>query len=240
LEFQEINDACLMCSMAYKTPRAIKELYGMHAHVVEDAERSMRYYLLVNERTKSQIIVLCGVLQETSVPTKPIDIYVTFGFDKAAEQIDTALVKYLKKDYTTMIYGHSLGAALAVLFALHLQSEGFKLEKLITFGQPKIIKEKESAQYKSLPLLRIVDSYDPVPLLFSNFVHIGPEIVLLEDHYYCNLKEHAEDLAMPTKFDNNHIESYVRNLKNKLKTPIPVQYQERSEIAKKLQQSVKQ
>lgn len=39
LSGQEIHDACLMCSMAYKSQSAVKEAYGMNANVVEDNER---------------------------------------------------------------------------------------------------------------------------------------------------------------------------------------------------------
>jgi len=138
----------------------------------------------------------------------------------------------LKKDYNTQIYGHSLGAALAVLFALHLQSEGFKIEKVVTFGQPKVVKEKEAHQYRTLPITRVVDIHDPVPYLFPGYVHTGPEILLLSDQFYSSLKDHQEDATVPTKYDNNHIESYMRNLKAKLKTPISVAYEDRNELGK--------
>ena len=88
---------------------------------------------------------------------KKIDVFTTYGFDKAADQIDNTLVKFLKKDFSLSLYGHALGAALAVLFGLHLQTGGYKIEKVITFGQPKIVKEKETASYKSLPLIRVID-----------------------------------------------------------------------------------
>jgi len=188
---------------------------------------------------KSQIIVLCGSIAENVVQThlnsnnnKSIDVFSMFGFDKAADQIDVALVKYLKKDYGTQIFGHALGAALGVLFTLHLQSEGFKEEKLITFGQPKIVREKESQQYKSLPLVRIVDYRDPVPLLFPGYIHTGPEVVLFPDRYYSNMKEHVEDSSVQTRFDENHIESYLRNLKGKQKISLAISYDERNNIAK--------
>jgi len=65
IDFQEFHDACLMCSMGYKTTRAIKEAYGVHANVIEDTERNMKFYLLMNERAKSQLIVFSGILSES-------------------------------------------------------------------------------------------------------------------------------------------------------------------------------
>jgi len=182
----------------------------------------------MNERSKSQIIVLCGAIPESVMQLNSSgDIYSTFGFDKAADMIDTALVKYLKKDFSTQIYGHSLGAALAFLFTLHLQSQGFKVEKLITFGQPKIVREKESSTYKTLPVIRVVDYYDPIPLKFPGYIHTGPELVLFPDSYYSQVKEHVEDFSVQTKFEHNHIEAYLRNLKGKQKVAHSVSYEER-------------
>jgi len=196
------------------------------------------------KKLKSQIIVFCGAISESIVTehtqtnfAKPqsstLDVYSTFAFDKAADQIDTSLVRFLKKDYSTQLYGHSLGAALAMLFTLHLQSEGFKVEKLITFGQPKIIREKESSMYKTIPAVRIVDFLDPVPLLFSGYVHTGPEVILFPEQHYSNLKEHQEDILAETRFDCNHIESYLRNLKAKQRAAVSIPWEDRNTIIRK-------
>lgn len=129
--------------MAYKTTGAIKEAYGLHAIVVEDNDRNMRHFLVLNERTKTQTVVLCGLLPDSAAqnPNKQLDVFTAFGFDKAADQIDNSLTKFLKKDYAIHIYGHSLGAALAVLFALHLHSGGYKIEKVtcVHFGNSFLI-----------------------------------------------------------------------------------------------------
>jgi len=233
VDFQELHDACLMCSMAYKSQNAIKEAYGMNSNVVEDSERGMRYFLLTNDRIRTQTIVLCGSIPESSTlgnaMLKKIDIFTTFGFDKAADQIDNTLVKFLKKDFTLSIYGHSLGAALAVLFGLHLHSGGYKIDKVITFGQPKIVKEKEVAAYKMLPLTRVIDYNDPVPALFVGYAHVGQEVVLFADSYYAFQKEHVSGVSPDRNYQFNHAESYLRNISKKLKTAIPIPFEERNQ-----------
>jgi hypothetical protein len=52
----------------------------------------MRYFLLMNERMKLQTIVLCGLVPETVSSTKQIDVFSTFGFDKAADQVPSSLM----------------------------------------------------------------------------------------------------------------------------------------------------
>jgi len=231
VSFQDINDACLMCSMAYKSQNAIKEAYGMNTNVVEDTERNMHYFLLTNDRGKSQTIVFSGSIPESSTvgvsATKKIDIFTAFGFDKAADLIDNTLVKFLKKDFVLSIFGHSLGAALAVLFGLHLQGSGFKIDKVVTFGQPKIVKEREAPNYRTLPLTRVIDYSDPVPSLFVGYIHVGQEIILFSDSYYSMQKEHVEATSAERKYEFNHAESYLRNISKKLKGGILIPFEER-------------
>jgi len=234
IDFQELNDACLMCSMAYKSQNSIKEAYGNNTNVVEDNERNMRYFLVTNERAKTQTIVLCGLLPESALGNgnsivKKIDVFTTYGFDKAADQIDNTLVKFLKKDFSLSVFGHSLGAALAVLFGLHLQTGGYRIDKVITFGQPKIVKDKETVSYKSLPLIRVIDYNDPVPSLFPGYIHVGSEIVLFHDAYYSYQKEHAISVSPDRRFDFNHTESYLRNIGKKLKAGVLIPYEERNQ-----------
>jgi len=226
IDFQELHDACLMCSMNYKTPKSIKEAYGLQTQVLEDTARNLRSFMLV--QAKLQIIVLCGTVPSSSVTDKPIDVFNTFGFDKAADLIDANLVKQLKKGVNIHIFGHSLGASLAVLLALHLQAEGFKVEKVITFGQPKIAKEKEKQQFKHISLTRVVDFSDSIPLLFPGYIHIGHEVVLFHEQFYSQSLAATEDPKVKRQQEQNHIENYLRNIKSKVadKKPVRVTYEE--------------
>lgn len=52
-----------------------------------------------------------------------------------------ALVR-LDKNLPTVLIGHSLGGAVAIILALHLRSEGFNIAEVVTFGQPRIAPEQ--------------------------------------------------------------------------------------------------
>jgi predicted lipase len=221
----------MIVGMGYRTAGVIKETYGNLCHVIEDSDRNMRYFLITNEKSKTQIIILAGAVNELVLQKKNVDVFSEFGFDLAVDIIDNSLVKFLKKDFNLFIYGHSLGAALAVIFAVHLQSEGHRISKVITFGQPKIVREKDLMFYQSLPLLQVVDASDPVPAnVFQGYCHTGEVVVLFPGPHYSYLTEHKDDPNIPKSFDSNHIESYKRNLKNKQKQAIYVPYAERSKV----------
>jgi len=250
VDFQELHDACLMSSMCYKSPAALKEAYGAALAAVGGNEESssggsIRYFMLSNERAKHQKLVVCGILSESqfNAVTSPsssaaADVYRSFQLDKAAEQIDKTVMKLLRKDFQIQIFGHAMGASLAVLLALHLHNEGFKLNKIITFGQPRIVKPKEASMYKNLPLLRVFDFYDAVAVgAFPGYQHIGPSVVLLPDlHYSYVAKQPEEEQAHSgvqspkKKFECNHVEVYLRNLKAKIKAPLFIAWEERSKV----------
>lgn len=219
IDIQELHDACLMCSMCYKSTKAIKEAYGVQTFV-NTTQYNMKYFLITNERIKSQTLVLCQALSESILNEniKSLEIFQQFNFDKTIPELDSKLIKLLKKDFQLNIFGHSLGGAFCLLFALHLQTENFKIGKIITFGQPKIIKERDISSFKNFSVIRVIDYYDPIPNhIFLEHIHIGPCIVLFEGTYYSYLPHDLQENIQEQKFDHNHIESYLRNLKNKMK-----------------------
>jgi len=260
VDFQELHEACLMCSMCYKSMSAVKDAYGTLAVAGEDSRSNIHYFLLTHDRAKIQKLVLCGTITEQQFNVAngyqpqqpPEDAYSVYQLDKAAEQIDRTVMKLLRKDCQIHIYGHAIGAALALILTLHLQNDGFKLGKLITFGQPKIVKQKESGLYKSISILRVVDYFDPVVNIFPGYIHIGSSVILLQDTYYSYVKQPLsigttssssssnstrstiippeDDSTIRKRYDNNHIEAYLRNLKAKLRAPAFIAYDEHKKI----------
>ena len=230
VKFNEISDACLMCSLAYKSSSAIKEVYGKNCQSLVDEDRNLRYILRTNNSAKTQTIALCGNMTQETLHLNSNDIFTHLKYDLAANYIDQAFSKVLKKDFSTQIYGHSLGAGLAVIFALHLQKQGYKIDSVITFGQPKVIKQSDLDQFKILPLTRVVDYSDPCPFAFQNYSHFGPEIILLDGQYYSYLSNHTDRTDTPTNppktLQSNHIESALKNTQAKLKNPIYLPYRD--------------
>ena len=114
------------------------------------------------------------------------------GFRQAAVEVFQAIKTHLERDYQTRITGHSLGGAIAVILMMFLKDEGYSIEKCITFGQPKVTNHVGVQQCQHLPLLRVINQEDSVPLvppctalnlLQGGYSHFGSEIQLEPDSY---------------------------------------------------------
>ncbi len=70
-----------------------------------------------------------------------------------------------KKTDTVSLTGHSLGGAEAVILAMYLKTEGWKVSRVVTFGQPKVTDADGSKRFRDLPVLRVVNANDSVPLV---------------------------------------------------------------------------
>jgi hypothetical protein len=106
---------------------------------------------------------------------------------------------------------------------------------------------KGVCEYRSIPLLRVVNNKDLVPLLppltvvsseNGQYRHFGEEIILLKDTYYCDLDEtSAEDPAVSdyatnlakgeTSITDHYITNYINNIQTKLTEATEVSYSER-------------
>jgi hypothetical protein len=86
-----------------------------------------------------------------------------------------------------------LGGAIAVILMMFLKEDGYRIEKCITFGQPKITDRKGAEMCHDLPLLRVINHEDIVPLmpprtvwtqLQGGYHHFGSEIILQHSKGY--------------------------------------------------------
>jgi predicted lipase len=115
----------------------------------------------------------------------------------------------LRPGLETRVTGHSLGGALAVLLAMRLRVDGQPLGRVITFGQPKVTTELGVARFRDLPLLRVVNHDDPVPLLpwetpgaavGGLYRHLGEELRLSDRGTFELLPEHRAEGYLLTSF----------------------------------------
>jgi len=94
------------------------------------------------------------------------------GFCDAWQSVEKLVVYYLKKwwtpDTNLWITGHSLGGALAAMATISLESQGFKVNGLYTFGQPRIADWK-MVNYMNGKMrdrmVRYANNNDVVPLI---------------------------------------------------------------------------
>jgi hypothetical protein len=66
----------------------------------------------------------------------------------------------------------------ASLVAIYAIADGYKVEKIVTFGQPRLTTQEGVARLGSLPLMRVVDENDIIPTLppGSSVSGVGPTI----------------------------------------------------------------
>ena len=119
---------------------------------------------------------------------RKFNIPVHAGFDLAARAIYNDVKPYLKPGYKIYLTGHSLGGAVAAVLAIYLIEDGEPVERVGTFGQPRFTTGDGVKRLGFLPLTRIVDENDIVPLVPPGFVsdprygpyeHVGAEVILL-------------------------------------------------------------
>ncbi|MGL4294357.1 MAG: lipase family protein [Aestuariivirga sp.] len=167
------------------------------------------------------------------------------GFDAAAQAVYDDARPHLKQGYTTYITGHSLGGAVAALLGVYLIDDGHSVMRIVTFGQPRFTTAKGVSQLSQIPLTRVVDENDIIPLLppdvardkvHGPYEHVGQEIILLEGPYYVFLPRHdATRLSIgefwreggEAKLEDHKLDKYLRRLSQKSKSSIPIAYNER-------------
>ncbi|UTV97848.1 lipase family protein [Marinomonas rhizomae] len=122
-------------------------------------------------------------------PDAILDVKLHQGFGSGAKAVYEDIKPFLAKDRPIHLTGHSLGGAIAVILAMYLQKDGYSVEQVITFGQPKVTNVTGANKFDDLPLTRVVTLNDIVPLVppispmqirdLDIFWHMGEEIILM-------------------------------------------------------------
>ena len=166
-----------------------------------------RYMLIVNDAQRTQTVALAGtntglqwLLDFYTVPTFVTDLNAAVhgGFDLAALTVMNDAVPRLNVDYPTTIAGYSLGGAIACLLTRYLRNDGFQVDSVITFGQPRITDPAGVATFADVPLLRFLNNEDPVPYFpDGNYTQFGPVVVLYNgpDYAYLDPNDPLYDLV---------------------------------------------
>lgn len=209
-----------------------------------------RYMFIKDSVARTQTVYLSGTNSETlwafdfdlSMTNEPdFNSLVHRGFDNAALTVLDDLLPRLEIDYSTTVTGYSLGGAMAVLLAAHLQIDGYPLERVVTFGQPKITNLAGLANFQDLPLLRFMNRNDPVPHLppsllagGEEFDHFGREVILYDGPSYAYLEPGDPSYKSSTTSDlfttiaeadfSQHGTIYLDRLAAKLTEAIQIPY----------------
>lgn len=80
---------------------------------------------------------------------------------------------------------------------MFLKEDGYAIERCVTFGQPKVTDRRGADQCQHLPLIRVVNHQDVVPMLppgtpltqlQGNYAHFGQELYL---HPHRHFSDHC-------------------------------------------------
>lgn len=253
---------------AYLSEADIRAAYPKTVHVASPGGNDVQYFIERDDTARTQIITVRGTHDEKNLKEdfnfrvredRRIKIPVHSGFDADARVIYADAAPFLKKGYTTSMVGHSLGGAVVALLGLYAIEDGYEVKKITTFGQPRFTTTQGAAQLSFLPLLRVVDEYDIIPLLpavatggkFGDYEQVGPEVLLLQGPYFVylpapvareiSLGEFWRDLKL-ANLQDHQMAAYQARIAAKLKGSKQVPYDARQRYAAlhKTVQSLKQ
>jgi triacylglycerol lipase len=242
VDFVELTAYAGRAQAAYAKEADIRGRYPATVRVSAPGKTDAQYFVERDDRAKVQYIAIRGtankknLLEDVEMRIREdlaLAIPVHIGFDATARALYADMQPYLKKNYTTYITGHSLGGAIAALLAIHMVDDGYKVDKVVTFGQPKFTTTDGVQKLDFLTLTRVVDENDVIPMLppttivnrvYGVYEHAGPEIILLEGPHYVYLPAHDADRISIGEFGrslniadlkDHHMDNYLSRLSAK-------------------------
>jgi hypothetical protein len=249
VDFSEILSYALMAHFAYQPDSVIEKFYINYAVTIGRLpSEKVGYFVLIDAKNGIQYLAVQGTkyfrnivldMETSALSDSVVGARLHKGFDKTARELygDLETKKLLNPEMPVCITGHSLGGAAGLICALYLAKAGYTIRKVITFGQPRITDANGARMFDRIPLLRVVNDKDIVPFFppdkeygtatNKNYVHFGPEIVLLDDKYYTfrespTLNSGADLSTLPQQDLNDynlkehHLRYYLSNIVMKL------------------------
>ncbi len=256
IDFEEVKWYAARAKAAYDTDKKIRLAFPDTVRVTSVDNTRVQYFLEKNTSKGLQVVTVRGTdnlknFAEDAdyIPSKNprLDIYVHRGFDNDASKLYADLLPHLDKSLEVRVTGHSLGAAISTLLMMYLHEDGFKVGHSINFGQPKVTNKEGAEHYQFLPLTRVVDENDLVPLVppvtlldsvHGIYEHFGEEVVLLNGKYYVYMTRHNATRRSVDDFwkqlgdesvKEHFMDNYLHNINTKLKSAIQVSWENREQ-----------
>jgi len=171
---------------------------------LEDAQ--LQYFLLNHSQSGKQLIVIRGtanvenVVVDVSIKLVKDDFAQAMlheGFSYSARSVLQILSDALDKNTPIDITGHSLGGAVALILGMYLDSAHYRVDRIYTYGQPKVTNIPGSLRFSHLNILRFVTADDLIPLVppldpldlenIDIYWHVGEEVILLPGPNYSRI-----------------------------------------------------
>ncbi len=248
INFKQLLQAADFSNAAYQTKAEIQQLSKLHHYDLTGygniPELEVSYFLLTDNLNKSQVIVVRGTsnienalvnanIQLTQDPYTKVRLHA--GFLQTARKVYFVLKPLLKSDYAITTTGHSLGGAVALIIGIYLDVDHFRVQQVVTFGQPKVTNIAGAVKINHLNITRVVMPKDLVPLVplldpmdihnMDVYWHAGKEVVLLQGKDYAVL-EGMDSMLRATRFtqeelseqnmEEHRMSSYLAKLQEKI------------------------
>ncbi len=256
-DFDHWLKAAYIAEATYGSRKILERLFGKKGFDLTKSQKikgyAVTYFLATNEKTKQHILAVRGTANIENmlvnatfvlVHDNLTNIDIHQGFLLSARDIYQQIKPLLKPGYTITTIGHSLGGATALVIAMMLDAQGYPVDEIITFGQPKVTNMGGSRKFEHLNVTRIVTVKDMIPLVppidpmnmmkLSIFWHQGTEIVLYNDTRYSVLSginsmlratDFLNDIPDDRHFNNHFMSTYISYLKEKLEAPEQVKFE---------------
>lgn len=242
VDFSEVEYYAIRSNAAYTSAKAIRRKFPNAKRVKIVKSIDTLYFLETDPKLKKQTITIRGTddrantwqdLEIALVRNDYLGINLHRGFQNDTKVIHADIKPHLKPAYSIRLTGHSLGGAVAIILADFLVKDGFRVERVVTFGQPKVT-DLEGKSITRRGITRVVHDEDVVPmlppdgLLLANkrsYQHFGPEIVLRDGRKYVYLQSHDANRLSIGEFrrdifhfstKEHHMRSYLSNIQYKV------------------------
>jgi triacylglycerol lipase len=260
INFGELYTYAERANAAYAAKSVIRSKYPLTVRINAPGQTDVRYFLERNDKTRTQFITVRGSANSTNFSEdfdiavredRKANIPVHAGFDLAARAIYDDVRPYLKTGYQTYLTGHSLGGAVAAILTIYMVEDGVEVVRVVTFGQPRFTTADGVKRLSFLPLARVVDENDIVPMVppatainlrFGPYEHVGPEVILLEGRDIVYLPSHNANRISLGEFwrsvsladlEDHKMKKYLKRIADKTKGTTQVPYNEREKFASK-------
>ena len=255
IDFIEVQKSAQISAASYASPNLLEERLNRlgislaHHNVLPDS--ALRYFLArspsghqyLSFRGTSNIENTLVDLDLSLKMDSDLNIQLHQGFSFAAKAAYEDVKSHLDKNQPIITTGHSLGGAIAVIVAMYLQRDGYQLNQVITFGQPKVTNFTGADVFSNLPVVRVVTPKDIVPLVpplspfqlknIDIYWHIGNEVILLPEKQFA-VTAGIKSMMRATKFVStvpdesnvhaHHMDTYLALIKQKLEGAQQVPY----------------
>ena len=257
INFGELYTYGERANAAYAAKAVIRSKYPLTVRINAPGQTDVRYFLERNDKARTQFITVRGTADNKNFSEdldiavredRKVNIPVHAGFDLAARAIYEDVKPYLKTGYKTYLTGHSLGGAVAAILTIYMIEDGVEVVRVVTFGQPRFTTADGVKRLNFLPLARVVDENDIVPMVppatalnlrFGPYEHVGPEVILLEGRDIVYLPSHNANRISLGEFwrsvsfadlKDHEMKKYLKRIADKTKGAIQVPYNEREKF----------